>query len=216
MSPKARKRGKAVWGSLVIAVAIVGAPFAATREQSAPPQANGGTAVAVKPATGISPPADYVIGPNDVLSVVFWREAEMSGQVRVRPDGKISLPLLNDVPAVGLTPDQLRARIEKDAKRFLPEPNATVVVLEINSRSVFVVGQVAQPGVFSLNTPMNVLQAIAAAGGLLEFADADNIVVDRSAGGASLRLPFNYRDVIKGKKGEQNIALKPGDTVVVP
>ncbi len=214
MSLNAHIRSKAVWSSFTLAAVIVGAFSAEARAQSAAtPPANGGAAVAATPA--VTPP-DYVVGPNDLLSVVFWREPEMSGQVRVRPDGRISVPLLNDVPAVGFTPDQLRRQLEQAAKKFIAEPNATVVVLEINSRSVFVVGQVTTPGVYPLNTPMNVLQAIAAAGGLLEFADGKNIVVERNEGARKERLRFSYPDVIKGKRVEENIALKPGDTVIVP
>src|SRR5262245_22856769 len=104
------------------------------------------------PAAGataaVALPHDYVIGPDDLLSIVFWREAEMSGQVRVRPDGKISMPLVNEVVAVGLTPEQLRTRLEEHAKRFITDPTATVVVLQINSRQVFVVGNVTRPGVY--------------------------------------------------------------------
>jgi polysaccharide export outer membrane protein len=208
----ARLKCKAVWSSFALAASIAASPAAAEVQSAAAQPSNGGAAAATAPA----PPADYVVGPNDLLSVVFWREPEMSGQVRVRPDGRISVPLLNDVPAVGLTPDQLRRQLEQAAKKFIAEPNATVVVLEINSRSVFVVGQVATPGVYPLNTPMNVLQALAAAGGLLEFADGKNIVVERNAGGRKERLRFSYPDVVKGKRVEENVALKPGDTVIVP
>jgi polysaccharide export outer membrane protein len=168
------------------------------------------------PASAIPLPSDYLIGPDDVLSIVFWREAEMSGQVRVRPDGKISVPLLKEVDALGLTPDQLRSQLERSAKQYVTDPNATVVVLEINSRKIFVVGRVTQPGVYPLNTPMNVLQAIATAGGLLEFADSKNIIIERNSPEGRLRLPFNYRDVIKGKSADQNVLLKPGDTLIVP
>jgi polysaccharide export outer membrane protein len=164
----------------------------------------------------VAVPSEYVIGPDDVLSIVFWREAEMSAQVRVRPDGRISLPLLNDLVAVGLTPERLRERLEQEAKRYVTNPNATVVVLEINSRRIFVVGQVAQPGVYPLNAPMNVLQAIASAGGLLEFAHGRNIIVERVVSDRKIRLPFDYREVVKGKKVDQNVLLAPGDTVIVP
>jgi polysaccharide export outer membrane protein len=212
MSLNARLKSKAVWSSFALAAAVA-ASSSAVNAQSAPKPSNGGTPAAPAPAAA---PADYVIGPNDLLSVVFWREPEMSGQVRVRPDGRISVPLLNDVPAVGLTPDQLRRQHEQAAKKYNAEPNATVVVIEINSRSVFVVGQVVTPGVYPLNTPMNVLQAIASAGGLLEFADGKNIVVERNEGGRKERLRFSYPDVVKGKRVEENVSLKPGDTVIVP
>jgi polysaccharide biosynthesis/export protein len=212
----ARHRSKAVWSSFALAASVMGVAVTAAQSPQVPPaqSTNGGGPAAAKPTTTL--PADYVIGPNDLLSVVFWREPEMSGQVRVRPDGRISVPLLNDVPAVGLTPDELRRQLEQAAKKYIADPNATVVVVEINSRSVYVVGQVTTPGVYPLNTPMNVLQAIAAAGGLLEFADGEHIVIERNEPGGKARLRFNYSDVIKGKKAEQNVTLKPGDTVIVP
>jgi polysaccharide biosynthesis/export protein len=140
----------------------------------------------------------------------------MSQEVVVRPDGKISLPLLNDVQAAGQTPEQLRVQLEKAATKFLEEPNATVVVKAINSRKVFVTGQVTKPGSYPLIGEMNVLQMLAHVGGLLEYADDKNIVILRNEGGQERRFKFNYRDVVKGKNVQQNIFLRPGDTVVVP
>ena len=176
-------------------------------------QADNGKPVA--PA-GVSLPAGYVIGPEDVLTVVFWREKDLSADVVVRPDGKISLPLLNDVVAAGFTPDELRAQLVKAAAKFLEDPNATVVVKEIHSRKVFVTGQVGKPSSYPLTGEMNVLQMIAHAGGLLEYADSKNIVVLRTENGQERRFTFNYKDVVKGKNLQQNILLKPGDTIVVP
>jgi len=161
-------------------------------------------------------PPDYVIGPEDVLSIVFWREKDLSADVVVRPDGKISLPLLKDVQAAGLSPDQLTDALVKAAAKYVSQPNATVMVKEINSRKVFVVGQVAKPGTFPLTGDMTVLQAIAVAGDVLEYAKATKITVVRQEGGAEQRFKFNYRDVLKGKDVGQNIRLKPGDTVIVP
>jgi len=171
-----------------------------------------------KPAmpVGVSLPAGYVIGSDDVLTIVFWREKDLSADVVVRPDGKISLPLLNDVVAAGYTPEQLRAQLVKTAAKFLEDPNATVVVKEIHSRKVFVTGQVGKSGSYPLTGDMNVLQAIAHAGGLLEYADGKNIVVLRSENGQERNFKFNYKDVVKGKNLQQNILLKPGDTIVVP
>jgi polysaccharide export outer membrane protein len=171
-----------------------------------------------KPATpvGVSLPAGYVIGSDDVLTIVFWREKDLSADVVVRPDGKISLPLLNDVVAAGYTPEQLRAQLVKTAAKFLEDPNATVVVKEIHSRKVFVTGQVGKSGSYPLTGDMNVLQAIAHAGGLLEYADGKNIVVLRTENGQERNFKFNYKDVVKGKNLQQNILLKPGDTIVVP
>jgi polysaccharide export outer membrane protein len=209
----ARHHRKSVYGSFVLTAAIVLVPpAAASSAQSASAGTTNGAAV-IAP---VSPPPDYVIGPDDLLAIVFWKEPDMSGQVRVRPDGKISLPLLRDVPAQGLTPDELRGQIETEAKRFVVDARASVMVHEINSRRVFVTGLVDRPGAFPLNGPMTVLQAIALAGGLLDFADAEHIEIFRAAGGTTTRIRFNYKDLIKGKKAGENVALKPGDTVVVP
>jgi polysaccharide biosynthesis/export protein len=168
------------------------------------------------PPVGAAPPADYVIGPDDVLMVVFWRDKEMTGEVSVRPDGKISLPLINDVHAAGLTPDQLRLSITDAASKFVEEPNVTVVVRTINSRRVFVTGQVNKQGGFPLAGPTTVLQLIAMAGGLLEYADPKHIMVMRTDNGKAASFRFNYNDVTKGKNLTQNIELKPGDTLIVP
>jgi polysaccharide export outer membrane protein len=177
------------------------------------PQASNVNAAAAKPAVL---PVDYVIGPEDVLTVVFWGEKDLSGEVIVRPDGKVTLPLLKDVQAAGYTPEQLTDLLVKAASRYVAQPNATVVVKAINSRKVFVVGQVAKPGAFLLAGDMTVLQLIAQAGDVLEYAKAKNIVVVRKEQGRERRYKFNYRDVLKGKNPAQNILLKPGDTVIVP
>lgn len=177
-------------------------------------QASAKGAATTRPAAPVLPPG-YVIGTDDVLAVVFWRDPDMSGEVVVRPDGKISLPLLKDIDAAGQTPEQLVATLEKAASKYLSQPNATVIVKDIRSRRVFVVGEVARPGTIPLTGEMDVLQAIAAAGGLLEFANKGNIVVVRKENGRERRFKFNYKEVVKGKKPQQNIILRPGDTVVV-
>jgi polysaccharide biosynthesis/export protein len=161
-------------------------------------------------------PANYVIGPQDVLSVVFWREKDMSVDVVVRPDGKISLPLLNDVAAAGMSPEALRTAIAKAATKYMEDPSVTVVIKEINSRNVYVTGQVAKAGTYRLGNEMTVLQAISVAGGLLEYADASNIVILRKENGKDRSIKFNYKDVIRGKNLDQNIVLLPNDTVIVP
>jgi polysaccharide export outer membrane protein len=167
-------------------------------------------------AVGIIPPADYVIGANDRLSVVFWREKELSADVIVRPDGKISLPLLNDVQASGLTPEQLRQRVADEAKRYVTDPMPTVVVREINSRKVFITGEVEKPGEYQLNGPTTVLQLIAMAGGVREYADKEKILILRQEDGKEIGRRFNYNDVLAQRNMQQNVLLKPGDTVVVP
>ena len=197
---------------MVVCVALI-VPAAA---QQAAPEAQPGNGGPPVPVAGVALPAGYVIGAEDVLSIVFWRDKDMSADVVVRPDGKISLPLLNDMQAAGFTPDQLRANIMKAAAKFVQEPNATVVVKEIHSRKVYVTGMVVKGGTFPLSGDMTVMQAIALAGGLQEYADSKNIVIIRKEGGRERYFKFNYKDVLKQKNVEQNLLLKPGDTVVVP
>jgi polysaccharide export outer membrane protein len=140
----------------------------------------------------------------------------MSADVTVRPDGKITLPLLNEVTAGGYTPEELRVRLVEAAKAYLEDPNATVVVKEVRSRNVFITGNVAKPASYPLTGEMSALQLIALAGGLLEYADASSIVIIRNEGGRTEYLKFNYKEVVKRKNVKQNVTLKPGDTVVVP
>jgi len=172
-------------------------------------------ATAPAPA-GVALPPGYVIGTEDVLSIVFWRDKELSADVVVRPDGKISLPLLNDLPAAGYTPDQLRSQIEQAAKKYIDDPNATVIVKAVNSRKVHIIGNVGKAGTYPLAGDMTVLQCIALAGGLQEYADAKSIKIMRKEDGQDRTFKFNYKDVVKGKNLQQNIALKPGDTIIVP
>jgi polysaccharide export outer membrane protein len=193
------------------------APVTAGQKPAAPvtttPPARGAGPVA--PA-GVTPPPDYVIGPEDILNIVFWREKDLSTEAMVRPDGRISVPLINDVEAAGLTPEQLRERLMSQAQRYVEDANVTVVVKAINSRRVFITGQVARPGPYPLAAPTTVLQLIAMAGGVLEYADDKNIVVMRTENGRPTNYRFNYRDVVRQKDLKQNILLKPNDTVVVP
>jgi len=170
-------------------------------------------ATAVTPAGAAS--ADYVIGLDDVLAVVFWRDQQLSGDVRVRPDGKISLPLLDDVQAAGLTPTQLRERLIAEARRFVTEPLATVIVRETNSRRVYITGQVAKPGQYPLAPSMTILQLIATAGGLGDFAKAGDIRLVRVSEGRSVSVRLKFHEMTK-QGSRQNLELKPGDTVVVP
>jgi polysaccharide export outer membrane protein len=194
-------------------------PSAATQSAAAPSPAKPSAAkppADVNIPAGVVPPADYVIGPDDVLTVVFWRDKDMSTEVAVRPDGMISLPLLNDVKAAGLTPDQLRDELTKAAEKFVEVPSVSVVVKTINSRKVFITGQVGKPGPYPLTAPTTVMQLIATAGGVHEFADTKNITILRTENGRQVALRFNYNDVLKRKNLKQNIELKPGDTIIVP
>jgi polysaccharide export outer membrane protein len=158
----------------------------------------------------------YVIGEEDVLNISVWKEPEITRTVPVRPDGKISLPLINDVQAAGLTPMKLAAEIAEKLRKFIPDVEVTVIVTQINSRRYYILGEVGRPGAFTLLPNMTVLQALSSAGGFSQFADTKNIYVLRSENGKQVKLPFNYRDVVKGQRVEQNIVLKPGDTIVVP
>jgi polysaccharide biosynthesis/export protein len=191
---------------------------ASAQQKPNPPARNASSAGNSSPTipAGAPVPADYVIGADDVLTVIFWREKDVSGDVAVRPDGRISLPLLNDVEAAGLTPEQLRVRLTEAASTLLEEPTVTVVVKQINSRKVFITGQIAKPGTYPLGGPTNVVQLIAMAGGVLEYADDKNISIMRMEKGKQVSLRFNYDEVKKRKNLQQNIDLRPGDTIIVP
>jgi polysaccharide biosynthesis/export protein len=169
-------------------------------------------------APPVAPPPGYVIGPEDILQVLYWREKDLSAEVTVRPDGMISLPLLNDVKAAGLTPEQLRDAVNTAASKFFEvDPNITINIKAILSRKVFITGSVGKPGPYLLAAPTSVLQLISMAGGLTEFAKQKDIsVMRKDENGKPVRLPFNYKDVSRGKNLKQNIELKPGDTVIVP
>ncbi len=196
--------------TLVVAfVCVAGSLMAAQQPQAAQPTA--------KPVpAGVTPPDDYVIGPEDVLAVSFWRDETMSGEALVRPDGKITLKLLGDIHAGGLTTEQLGEVLVKAATKYLEDATVTVIVKQINSRKFTVVGEVAKQGEFRLNGPMTVLQAIGQAGGVTEYADKSKISVIRTVNGVPKPMPFDLESVMKGKKLEQNILLKPGDQLVVP
>jgi len=158
----------------------------------------------------------YVIGPEDVLDISVWKEPEVSRVVPVRPDGRVSLPLLSDVQAAGLTPTQLAARISEGLTEFIAGPQVTVIVTTINSQRIYIVGEMARPGTYPLVPGMTVLQALSNAGGFTLFADIKNIYILRQENGKQVKYPFNFKDVIKGKKPEQNVGLKTGDTIIIP
>jgi len=168
-------------------------------------------------ATAQEPEAssDYVIGADDVLRISVWKEPDLSEELPVRPDGKISMPLLNDIPAAGLTPLQLKDSITEKLKKFIADPRVTVVVTAMNSRRIFVSGEVLRTGPLPLLPHMTMLQALAQAG-FTQFANLKGIYLLRTENGKQEKLPFNYKEVIKGNHPEQNIMLKPGDTVIVP
>ncbi len=174
---------------------------------------------AAKPADTKIPevlPSSYIVGESDVLRVTVWKEPDVSQTVIVRTDGNISLPFINEVRVAGMTPLQIQNVIAERLKGFLTNPQVTVTVTDIRSKRAFITGEVIRPGGYSLNAETSVLQLIAQAGGFTPFAKRDSIVVLRVADGKSVKLKFRYKEVVQGKNTEQNIALHPGDTVVVP
>ena len=199
-----------------LVVAVCGALWAPAAARQVP-QPQGATKTNGARVASATLSQDYVIGPEDVLSITFWRDKELSADdVVVRPDGKISLPLLKDVEAAGYTPEQLNVALVKAASKYIAQPNVTVIVKEINSRKVFIIGQVTRPGAFPLTGDMTVLQLIAFAGDVLEYAKSKSVVIVRTEEEGERRFKFNYKEVKAGKRVEQNILLKPGDTVIVP
>ena len=181
-----------------------------------PPAQEGAAAGEGAVAKAASGDAKYVIGPQDVLDVDVWKEAELSLVVPVRPDGRISLPLLNDVQAAGLTPGQLAAQITEGLKKFVTNPQVTVIVTQINSQRVYILGEAVRPGAYPLLPGMTVLQALSSAGGFTMFANTKKVSVVRQTGGKQEKFSFNYKEAIGGKHPEQNIVLKAGDQIVVP
>jgi polysaccharide export outer membrane protein len=157
----------------------------------------------------------YVIGPEDVLHIAVWKEADLTATLPVRPDGKISLPLLNDVQASGLMPEQLADLVTEKLKKYIADPRVTVVVTAINSKRIYLVGEVLRPGATPMIPNMTVLQALSSAG-MNQFAKTKGIYVLRTENGKQQKLPVNYRKLVKGEQIEQNYVLQPGDTIVVP
>lgn len=158
---------------------------------------------------------DYVIGADDTLHISVWKEPDLTNTLPVRPDGKISMPLLNDVQAAGLTPMQLASSLTEKLKKYLADPRVTVVVTQMNSQRVYILGEVLHSGAIPLLPNMTVLQALATAG-FTQFANTKNIYVLRTVNGKQQKMPFNYKQAMKGDTVAQNINLKPGDTIVVP
>jgi polysaccharide export outer membrane protein len=179
---------------------------------------NGSAGAANSPAVAVPAPegnSDYVIGADDTLHISVWKEPDLSETLPVRPDGKISLPLLGDVTAAGMTPAELGNSVREKLKKYVDDPRVTVVVTAMNSRRIFVTGEVTHSGAMPLLPNMTMLQALAAAG-FTQFANVKAIYLLRNEGGKQVKYRFNYKEVVKGHHQEQNIPLMPGDTVVVP
>jgi polysaccharide biosynthesis/export protein len=208
------------WWKLLCALLVLGASVWAQSVADVPGmQARAATADVPSRSSTPSKPAladNFVIGNEDVLSINVWKEADISRVVPVRSDGKISLPLVGELQAAGKTPKQLETEIASGLKSYISEPEVTVIVQEIRSQKFNILGHVQKPGSYLLTPPMTVVDAIAIAGGFRDFAKVKSIYVLRDDGGKQVKLPFNYKKVIKGSHPEQNIQLQPRDTIVIP
>jgi len=196
-----------------------GKPLGSPEATNASGVEQGGTKTADQPnvpgAKGVDD--DYIIGPSDVLAISVWKDSELTRTVLVRPDGKISLPLIGELEVSGLTALNVQRLVAQRLNEYISKPQVTVIVQDVRSRTYSVLGKVAKPGSYELGKPTTVLQAIAIAGGFVEFAKQNKTYIMRPvSGGATQKLPFEYNKVIKGKNPEQNVELKNGDTIVVP
>ena len=200
------------------------AAVTATSTQAAPQSPNTPVQAGADqvPASQTAPPAavgapsnTYVIGPSDVLSITVWKEPTLSSSLLVRPDGMISLPLLGDVLATGLTPLQLADQIASKLKKFVQDPNVSVVVSQIHSKIVYLLGEVGKKGPIEMTPGMTVLEAIGSAGGLTDYANAKKIYILRNEGGKNEKIPVRYKQALKGDRS-LDLVLKSGDTIVVP
>jgi polysaccharide biosynthesis/export protein len=210
---------RAMWTPvLLMAISPLGA-----LSQTAPVQAPAAPTGSSEQAPAITQPkslvmvdsSSYVIGAEDSLQVTVWKEAGLSGTFPVRPDGMISMVLVGDVPAAGLTPMQLGKNVEGRLKKYIQDPSVSVVVTAVNSQRIFVIGEVSKVGPLMLSPGMTPLQAISAAGGVTTFANSKKIYILRGAQGKQVKIPFNYKLALKGDN-KQLISLQPGDTIVVP
>jgi polysaccharide biosynthesis/export protein len=203
-----------IWWAKRVAVLVVGAVLVSSvcaQDKPVSTSAQGPVAPADKPHDN-----NFVIGNDDVLAINVWKEPDISRSIPVRSDGKISLPLVGEVQAAGLTPLMLEKDIANKLKNYIAEPEVTVMVQQVNSQKFNILGQVAKPGTYVIANSPTVLDAIALAGGFRDFAKRKSIYVLRHGATGETRLPFNYKDVSQGKNMEQNIKLQPGDTIIVP
>lgn len=199
-------------------VVVLAATVGAQQKEKPIPAAPASSATAsgaASTAKSVAADPNYVIGAQDVLDINVWKEEQLTKSVPVRPDGKISLPLLNDVQAAGLTPTQLANQITEGLKKFITDPQVTVIVREINSQRVYLIGEVTRAGAYPLLPGMTVLQALSSGGGLTQYANSKKIYVLRNENGKQQKFPFNYKQALNENSSE-NIALKAGDTIVVP
>lgn len=175
-----------------------------------------GFSLLANPSKAQSEPPEYLIGPNDILNIHVWREEALTRDVTVMADGRIAFPLIGEVVAQGKTVEGLKQIIAQKLKKYVSDPNVTVIVRESRSRRIYTIGKLNAPGSFPLVAGMTVLQALSASGGFTEWADTKSILIIRRKAGMEERLQFNYKDFIDGRNIEQNVLLRPNDTIVVP
>jgi polysaccharide export outer membrane protein len=212
--------GAGLAGRIGLASALAAACLASAAAPAAAPDGRPEDPALTVTMTGPGDPraaeADYVIGVEDLIQVTVWKNPDLSITAPVRPDGRISLPLIDDVQAAGLTPMKLKDELTRRWKAFLSAPEVSVVVKEVNSFKVYLVGEVARPGELRLKARTRLLQALSLAGGLTGFADRDRIILLRESEGGEVRFEVNYKKLISGARPEDNLILRPGDTIVVP
>jgi polysaccharide export outer membrane protein len=203
----------------LVVIAFIGFISLSSFSQSGPAdkaQIPGSNSVAQRPTSVATADPAYTIGAEDVINIAVWKEPDFSATVPVRPDGKVSLALIGDIQAAGKTPAEMAEDLTALLKKYIAEPRVTVMVTAMNSRRVFLLGEISRPGPIVITPAMNVLQAIAAAGGPTAYANSKKCYVLRTVNGTQTKLPFNYKEALKGNSPEQNVLLKSGDTIVVP
>ena len=203
------------WLVRMALIVLIATGCAYSQDAQKTPPASGTTAKPAPEAKSASG-EEYRIGPQDLVRIDVWKEPDISRTIPVRPDGKISLPLMNDVQAAGLTAMELAGSIREGLSKYITSPQVTVTVTEINSRRVYVTGEVMRPGAQPLLPNMTALQALTSAGGFTQFARTKSIYILRNEDGKQVKHPFNYKAVLDGKHPEDNIQLQPGDVIVVP
>jgi polysaccharide biosynthesis/export protein len=206
---------KQTFGKAVVLVVVLLAAAALWGADSA--KSDGDSAAQAGKTAGRVIDSEYRIGPSDVLAINVWKDNELSRTVLVRPDGKISLPLIDELAVSGLTAREVQELIAQKLEKYVSKPQVTVIVTEVKSRTYTVVGKIAKPGSYELAKPTTVLEAIAIAGGFVDFAKIAKVyVIRRAPDGSQTRLPFDYKKVLNGSKADENIDLQSGDTIVIP
>ena len=200
--------------SVVLMTLVLSGPPAVGH--AAPQEAGPATPTAPPEVAGVAPEdSEYRIGVEDILAISVWRDPDLTREVPVRPDGRISLPLLQDIQASGKTPKELAQEIQRRLKEFLSSPSVTVIVKEVNSLKAYLLGEVLKPGSIPLRSKVRLLQAISMAGGLTAFGGRNGVVIYRQTADGEKVIELSYRDIVSGRRPEDNLALEPGDTIVV-